>query len=88
MKPAKQTYSLAEIAERWGCSHGTVLSHVRSGSLRAIDISTRPSGRSRYIVRTEDLEEFEQRRVVSTAPVSTKRKRVKIRRSDVIEFIK
>ncbi len=88
MKCTKPTFTLGQIAEHWGCSHGTVLSHVYSGELVAIDISTNPAGRSRYIVRAEDLEEFERRR--TTLPVQAKAKRrtrARIRPGEVTEFI-
>lgn len=83
-----QTYALAEIAARWNCSHSTVLALVRSGQLPAIDISTAPTRRSHYIVRGEDLQAFEALRTVRpvTAPAA-RRRRTKVRPSEVIEFI-
>jgi hypothetical protein len=82
----KEHYTLAEIAERWGVSHGTVLTHVYTGDLRALDISTSPKGRSRFIVRTEDLLAFEAARETPPAEPPPKRKRVKVRQGEVIEF--
>ena len=82
----RQTYSLAEVAERWGCSHSSVLALVYSGDLSAIDISTNPAGRSRYIVPADALHEFEQRRTVAP-PSAPPKRRVKVHRGDVIEFI-
>lgn len=82
---SKHAFTLAEVASRWSCSHSTVLSLVRSGELTAIDISTNPAGRSRYIIRADDLDAFECRRTVA-APVAPA-KRPKIKRRDVIEFI-
>lgn len=83
----KQTWTLAEIADRWGCSHSTVLSHVYSGDLRGIDISTNPARRSRYIVPADALEAFEEAR--ETPPPKTpapKRKRVRVGAGEIIEF--
>ena len=81
-----QSYSLADIATRWRCSHSTVLAHVRAGELHAIDISTNPAGRSRYVVSEESLAEFESRRTVKP-PAAPAKRRAKIKLRDVIEFI-
>lgn len=43
--------------------------------------------KSRYVVPVESLEAFEERRTV-TPPSAPARRRAKVRRSDVIEFIK
>jgi hypothetical protein len=82
----KEHYTLAEIAERWGICHGSVLTLVYVGDLRAIDVSTNPKGKSRYIVRTEDLLAFEAARETPPAEPPPKRKRVKVRQGEVIEF--
>ena len=82
------SFRLADIATRWGCSHSSVLSLVRSGELAAIDISTNPAGRSRYIVPVESLEAFELRRTVAPPSPNTKRRAAVRGRNDVIEFIK
>ena len=82
-----QFHSLGQIATRWGCCHSSVLSLVRSGELSAVDISTNPSGRSRYVVPAESLEAFEARRTVSPTSAPAKR-RPKLRRTDIVEFIK
>jgi len=83
---SKKSFTLAEVATRWSCSHSTALAHVRSGELHAIDISTKPEGRSHYIVPAESLEAFESRRTVA-APSPPAKRRAKIKRRDVIEFI-
>ncbi len=83
---SKSFYSLAEIASRWGCSHSTVLTLVRSGNLQAVDISSNPGGRSRFIVPAESLEDFELLRTV-TPPSTPVKRHVKVRKRDVIEFI-
>jgi len=87
MAAEKDFYTLQEIAERWGCSHSTVLTHVYDGTLRAVDISTNPGRRSRYIVAREAVEAFEESRVMpvlETTPV--KRRRVRVPADAVIEF--
>ena len=83
----KSAYSLADVATRWGCCHSTVLSLVRAGHLAAIDISTNPTGRSRYIVPAAALEAFENRRTVAP-PAPKSKRRARLRRSDVIQFFK
>lgn len=87
---APLSYTLQQIADRWGCSHSTVLSHVYAGTLRAIDISTNPERRSRYIIPSDALEEFEAARDVSKIGAHLvpppKRNRVRVRPGEVIEF--
>ncbi len=80
----KPFYTLAELAERWCCSHSTVLTHVRQGTLRAVDISSNSKGRSHYIVPTEAVEAFEAGRM--TQPPTPAKSRAKVRSQDVIEF--
>lgn len=83
----KEFWTLGEIAQRWGCSHSTVLTHVNRGDLRAVDISTNRRGKSRYIVSTAVLEAFEEAR--QTPPpeeAPPRRKKVRVRAGDVIEF--
>jgi len=85
--PKKQEFlSLAKIARRWTCSHSSVLTLVNRGDLPAVDISTNPRGRSRYIVRVDDLEAFEAARTTSPPPPPTKRRRVRVPKNAVIEF--
>ena len=86
MATIKEHYSLQEIADRWGVSHSTVLTHVYGGELRAIDVSTNPKGKSRYIVPAESLEAFEAARTTPPAEKPLKRKRVRVRQGEVIEF--
>jgi len=84
----KQHYTLAEIAERWGVSHSTVLSLVYGGDLRAIDISTNPKGKSRYIVPADSLADFEASRTTAPPEKPETRKRVHVPAGAVIEFFK
>lgn len=75
--------TVTDLMRRWKCSHSHVLNLIRTGALVAIDIST--GKRSRYVVTSEALEDFEQRRTV-TPPAPTPKRRPKVRRGDVIEF--
>ena len=83
----KPSYTLAQVAERWGISLSSVLMLVYSGDLPAIDVATKPAKRSRYIVLAEDLAEFElKRRSPPPEPKPERRKRrIKIP-GGVIEF--
>lgn len=86
-KQAKEYWTLQEIAQRWNCSHSTVLTHCQTGELRAIDISTNRRKRAHYLVPDESLRSFEESRSTPQPekPVA-RRKRVKLRPSEVIEF--
>lgn len=55
----KQTYSLADIAKRWGWSYSSVRRLVKSGQLPAIDVATKPQRRSYYRVLAKSLNAFE-----------------------------
>lgn len=58
-----------QIARMWGISPEKVLAWIRSGELRAFNISRHPHGRPRYLVDIDDLAEFEANRAVVN-PVS------------------
>lgn len=83
----KQSWMLQQLADRWGCCHSSVLTLVNKGELRALDISTNPSKRSRYIVLHEDLEAFEEARTVAPPErPAPKRRRVRVPAGETIEF--
>lgn len=75
-------YSLPQLCKRWVCSHSHVLNLIRRGELVAINIGT--GSRSRYVVTSEALEDFESARTVRPAGKPEKRRQKK--RTDVIEF--
>lgn len=79
----REKLSPPQIARAWGVSPDKVLTWIRTGELRAIDASTRRSGRPRYLVDVGDLARFEAARAVMPLP-KTSRKRKKA--NDVIEF--
>jgi hypothetical protein len=84
---AQKCLSLDAIAARWGVSHGTVLNHVYSGALRAIDVSTNPRRKSRYVVPPEALAEFEASRMTPPpSPPPPPRRRPRAAQSEVIEY--
>lgn len=47
----------SELAELWQCSHGHVLSLIRSGKLRAINIGA--GQRDHYVIDPAEIKRFE-----------------------------
>jgi excisionase family DNA binding protein len=74
-----------EVAQLWGVSVGTIMTWIRNGELRAINVAKRLGGRPRYRIDVADLTDFENRRAYQPdAPVS--RRQRKRRDHDVIQF--
>ncbi|MGA2059948.1 MAG: DNA-binding protein [Thermoguttaceae bacterium] len=73
-----------ELARRWGIDTHKVLGWIRNGELHAIDASTRPGGRPRFLIDEKDIELFELRRAVGAPPVKMPRRHAK--QSGIIEF--
>ena len=73
----QKTITPKQVAERYGCKPDTVIAWIRSGELRAIDVSSRSSTRPRFRVDPVDLEIFENRRSVQAAPKTQRRRRRK-----------
>jgi hypothetical protein len=72
-----------ELAARWGIDAHKILSWVRSGELRAIDVSTRRGGKPRYLIDQADIAVFEQRRTVQPpAPIPRRRRKA----SNIVEY--
>ena len=88
MSEAKQSFTLDEIATRWNCSHSSVLQLVYQGALRAVDISTNPNRRSRFVVFCDDLAAFEEARRTLPPAAPPKRRRVRIKPTEIVEFIR
>jgi excisionase family DNA binding protein len=79
------TYSIKQVAERFGVSIKTVLLWIKSGELRAVNCSrSLASKKPRYRVSQESLTEFELLRQAPTA--STTRRRKRKQPNDVIQF--
>jgi excisionase family DNA binding protein len=74
-----------EVARRYGVSHDKVLSWIRSGELRAVNITTTLGGRPRYVIDEVDLAAFEARRAVGTTVPANGKRRKRIAEG-VIEF--
>ena len=74
-----------QLAKRWGIKPEKVIAFIRSGELRAFDISMRAGvGRPRFRIPVDAVIEFENRRAV-TPPTKPVRRRSK-KPHDVIEF--
>jgi len=73
-----------KIAKMYGCNVYKILTWIRNGELKAINIATKLGGRPRYIVKREELEAFERRRQVQPPPPIVRRRRRKD--PNVIEY--
>ncbi|MGD0656114.1 MAG: helix-turn-helix domain-containing protein [Thermoguttaceae bacterium] len=84
MIAARQKISPPELAKRWGLDPHKILTWIRAGELRAIDVCTRQGSRPRYAIDEADILAFENRRAVGGPPVKMPRRRKKD--MHVIEF--
>ena len=64
-----------EVARQWRIKHDKVLTWIRSGELRAINVATKPGGRPSYRIDPDDLKAFADRRAAVALPRQPKRKR-------------
>lgn len=71
--------SVKEVAFKLGIRQHSILALIRSGELRAFDISLMPGGRPRWRILEEDLEAFILRRTHQAAP--PRRRKLKQRRN-------
>jgi excisionase family DNA binding protein len=65
--------SARQVAEQLGIRVHGVLSLLKSGELRAIDVSLRPGGRRRWRISSSDLDAFILRRTHRPAPPRRRR---------------
>ena len=56
-----------QLAQRWGIDKAKIIAWIRSGELRAINASTIPTRRPRYLINEKDIQSFEQAREVLPA---------------------
>ncbi len=82
MSAPKSALTVAQVAERLGTRTHTVTAWIKSGELRAIDISQSAGGRPTWRIMPEDLDAFIERRTHQAAPKRTRRKK----RSNIKEF--
>lgn len=75
------------VAKQWGVSADTVVGWIRSGQLKAIDVSSRPGvGRPRFRIDQADLIAFENSRAVHAPPLRPVRRRRTKEDSHIIRF--
>ena len=78
------TYSVQDIAKRFGVTEHTVSAWIRSGELRAVNTSRKPgSKKPAYRVTVEQLTAFEMMRTPTPPAPKTRRKK---QDTSVIEF--
>ena len=74
-----------QLARRWGINPGKVLAWIKSGELRAFDVSTTPgTGKPRYRIEPSAIIEFQEKRSGETQAKPPRRRRKSP--SSVIEF--
>jgi|GEM_PF-1788774 len=64
-----------EVAQQWRIKHEKVLTWIRSGELRAINVATKPGGRPTYRIDPDDLRVFVDRRAAVVPPRQHQRRR-------------
>lgn len=70
-------YSVKQVAELLGIREHGVLSLIRSGELRALDVSLQSGGRPRWRILPDDLDGFISRRTHQTSPPRRRRRKPK-----------
>lgn len=79
------TFSVDEVAQRYAVSKGTVITWVRNGELKAVNISrSRNSKKPRYRITQAAIDAFEAARMPTPPAPRTSRRRSQS--SDVVEF--
>ena len=71
------------VAERYGVEPAKILTWIRSGELRAVNVATTTGGRPRWKVSPADLALFEAARAAGPTPKVTRRRR---KTPGIIEF--
>jgi excisionase family DNA binding protein len=65
-----------EVAKELGVEPSKIIAWIRQGELRAINVATRPTGRPRYRIDEEAIEEFLHRRATKPpTPAPPRRQR-------------
>ena len=67
--------SVKDVATLLGIRQHGVLSLLKSGQLRAVDVSLVPGGRPRWRILSEDLDSFILRRMHQAAPPRRRRRK-------------
>jgi excisionase family DNA binding protein len=72
VKHQHQKLTPPEVARLFRVSVGKVMTWIRNGELRAVNIALRPDGRPRYRIDRTDIAAFELRRQVVPPPPRTR----------------
>ena len=77
------TLSVRDLCERYGVSEGTVLSWIKQGEIRAINVGRRPGAKKpRWRFLPADVTHFELARAPAPPPPRARRKK----QAEVIRF--
>lgn len=71
----KTKISPPELAKQWGVDPAKVVTWIKSGELRAINIATDRNGRPRYAIDVADVQVFEAGRSVQPPTPRVRRRR-------------
>lgn len=71
------SFSPPQLAEKLRVSPNKIHAWIKSGELRATNVSNKPGGRHRYRISLESLQAFERRRTVGVTPAVANRRRRK-----------
>lgn len=82
-RTSSTTFGVKDLCERFAVGEHTVLTWIRRGELKAVNVACKPSGRPKWRITQQSLEAFETLRTPTpTLPRSRGRKR----QAEVIEF--
>jgi hypothetical protein len=85
VSPTREKLTPGELAKIWGISPRKVLTWIRSGELRAVNLAANARGaRPRWRIDWADVVVFETRRPSITPPAPVRRRSMKM--DNVIEF--
>ena len=73
-KHARTKLSPKELATQWGKKPSSIIALIRTGELRAIDVSV-SRGRPRFLIDLADIAIFEERRTIQPPIPRTRRRR-------------
>ncbi len=79
----KTKLSPPELAAQWGVDVHKILSWIKAGELRAINVATDRNGRPRYAIDVADIAAFEAGRTVQPPTPRIRRRRAD---PNVIQF--
>jgi hypothetical protein len=78
--------SVPYLAKEWGVSTAKIAGFIRSGELRAIDVSTSREKRPRYLIDRADIEAFEAARQVIPDGGESATRRLRRQATNVKQF--